>query len=71
MQPTDAELAAYWEAQARHYRELSLRLHHQLLATKNEPERHTDRGLHRDPVGDKVAKRIDNQRKKRNRPNGV
>jgi hypothetical protein len=64
--PTDAELATYWEAQARHYRSLSLRLHEQLLATKHQPERHKDRGLHRDPVGNEVARRIDRERRPRN-----
>lgn len=65
MQPTDAELAAYWEAQARHYRALSLRLHQQLLATKNVAEKHSDRGLHSDPVGNKASARVDRQRDKR------
>jgi len=70
-QVTHAELATYWEAQARHYRELSLRLHEQLLAAKHQPERHRDRGLHRDPVGNRVAARIDREREKRNRTNGL
>jgi hypothetical protein len=70
--PTDAELATYWESQARHYRELSLRLHEQLLAVKHQPEKHSDRGLHFDPVGNKASARVDRQRdKKRNRTNGL
>lgn len=66
MTPTDAEMATYWESQARHYRELSLRLHQQLLASKNQPEKHKDRGLHRDPVGNEVVRRIDKERRPRN-----
>lgn len=71
MNPTDAELATYWEAQARHYRDLSLRLHQQLLATKNQPEQHAGRGLHKDPVGNKASARVDRQREKGNRTNGL
>lgn len=71
MPPTDAELATYWEAQARHYKGLALRLHEQLLATKNQAERHKDRGLHRDRTGDTAARNVDNQRKKRNQADGV
>lgn len=63
--PTDAELATYWEMQARHYRELSLRLHQQLLASKNIPESHGGRGEFRDRTGDTAAHRVDRQRKKR------
>lgn len=60
---TDADRIEFLEHQLRHYRELSIRLHHQLLATKNQPERHKDRGLHRDPVGNQVARKIDRERR--------
>jgi hypothetical protein len=63
---TDAQAAAQIEFltnQLRYYRSLSLRLHEQLLATKNQAESHKDRGLHRDPVGNEAARKIDRERR--------
>lgn len=59
---TDADRIEYLTNQLRHYRELSVRLTQQLQATKNTPEKHSDRGLNRDPVGNRVARKIDRER---------
>lgn len=59
---TDADRIEFLTHQLRHYRELSIRLTQQLHATKNTPEKHADRGLHKDPVGNQVARRIDRER---------
>ncbi|KQQ89454.1 hypothetical protein ASF64_17605 [Arthrobacter sp. Leaf137] len=59
---TDADRLEYLTNQLQYYKELSLRLHHQLMASKNIPEKDTTRGLHRDPVGNKVARKIDRER---------
>lgn len=62
---TDAERIEFLSTQLRHYKDLSVRLTQELQATTNTPERHTDRGLHKDPVGNLVASRIDRQNKRR------
>ena len=63
---TDADRIEYLTNQLRYYRDLSIRLNQELQATRNTPEKHGGRGLHRDPVGDKAAARADRQRKRRN-----
>lgn len=45
---------------------MALRLQQQLEAANNLPETHTDRGLTRDPTGNRASARADRQRKKRN-----
>ena len=63
----DAERIAYMQNEIRYWRDMALRLNQQLQATRNTPEEHTGRGLHRDPTGNTAAHRIDRQRnKKRN-----
>lgn len=62
---TDADRIEFLTNQLRYYRDLSIRLTQELQATKNTPEKHTDRGLHRDPVGNLVAGRVDRQNKRR------
>lgn len=63
---TDADRIEFLTNQLRYYRELSIRLNQQVQSYKNVPEAHFGKGLHADPVGNLVAHRIDNQRKKRN-----
>lgn len=63
---TDAERIEFLSTQLRHYKDLSIRLTQELQAHRmNTPEKHTDRGLHKDPVGNLVASRIDRQNKRR------
>jgi hypothetical protein len=68
---TDADRIEYLTNQLRYYRDLSGQLRHQLLATKNQPETHSGRGLHKDKTGDTAARNVDKQRKNRNRTNGL
>lgn len=63
---TDAELAEYWKHQTIHWRNLALRYHQELLASKNTPEKqHGRTTLHRDPTGHQAAANVDRQRKNR------
>lgn len=62
---TDAERIEFLTHQLRYYKALSVTLNQELQATRNTPEKHGGRGLHRDPVGDKAARNVDNQRKRR------
>jgi len=55
-----------YESEVRYWRDMAYRLHQQLQAINNIPEVHTDRGLHRDPTGNRASARVDRQRKKRN-----
>lgn len=63
---TDADRMEYLTNQLRYYRALSIALNQELQATRNVPEKHGGRGLHRDPVGDEAARNVDKQRKRRN-----
>lgn len=58
--------AESYESEIRYWRDMAGRLHQQLQALTNTPETHKDRGLHRDPTGNKASARVDNQRKRRN-----
>lgn len=63
---TDADRIEFLTNQLRYYRDLSARLHHELMATKNHPEKHDGgRGLHRDKTGDTAARNVDKQRRKK------
>lgn len=62
---TDAERIEFLTNQLRYYRELSIRLTQELQATKNQPEAHSGRGLHKDPVGNLASARADRQNKRR------
>ncbi len=58
--------AESYESEIRYWREMCQRMNQKLQALNNEPETHADRGLHRDPTGNKASARVDRQRKKRN-----
>lgn len=63
---TDAELAEYWKHQTIHWRNLALRYHQELLATKNHPERHFGHTtLHKDPTGTAAVNAVEKERKNR------
>lgn len=63
---TDAELAEYWKHQTIHWRNLAMTYHQQLVATKNQPERHFGRTtIHKDPTGNAAATAVDRERKNR------
>lgn len=58
--------AESYESEIRYLREMCQRMNQKLQALNNDPESHTDRGLTRDPTGNKATARVDRQRKKRN-----
>lgn len=63
---TDAELAEYWKHQTIHWRNLALRYHQELQATKNLPERHYGRTtIHRDPTGNAAVAAVEKELKNR------
>lgn len=63
---TDADRIEYLTNQLRYYRDLSLKLHDALMATKNKPEKHDGgRGQFRDKTGDTAARNADKQRRKK------
>ncbi len=51
-----------YENEIRYWREMCVRMNQKLQALTNTPETHTDRGLTRDPVGNRVARKIDRER---------
>lgn len=54
--------AESYESELRYWRDQTMRLSQRLQALNNTPESHTDRGLTRDPVGNRVARKIDRER---------
>ncbi|GAA4041005.1 hypothetical protein GCM10023063_28430 [Arthrobacter methylotrophus] len=60
---TDAQRIEYLTNQLRYYKELSARLHQQLLASKNVPESHNGRTItYTDSTGNRAASRADRSR---------
>jgi hypothetical protein len=57
--------AESYESEIRYLREMCQRMNQRLQALDNTPETHTDRGLHRDPVGNLAAARADRKRKRK------
>lgn len=63
---TDADRIEFLTNQLRFYRDLSARLHHELQATKRQPEKHDGgRGQFRDKTGDTAARNVDKERRKK------
>jgi hypothetical protein len=60
---TEAELLSFYRFQATHYRNLALRYHQELQASKNVPESHKGRSItYSDPTGNRAAARADKER---------
>jgi hypothetical protein len=57
--------AESYENEIRYWKQMAMRLNQTVQALNNVPETHTDRGLHRDPTGNRASSNIDRQRKKR------
>lgn len=57
--------AESYESEIRYWKTMAQRLHQRLEAANNLPETHTDRGLTRDPTGNRASARADRRRKRK------